>query len=382
MSATTKARRRKPAEQAMKARELDRSALFDQLPNPVLVVGPDHAIREANASAELFFATSRAIMMRQKLEDLVPFGSPLLALIEHVHRAGISVNEHSIDLGNPRIGHHKLVDVYAAPVDSGQDLVLVTLQERSMARMIERQMNHRAAARSVSGLAAVLAHEVKNPLSGIRGAAQLLEPELPDGSQALTRLICDETDRICSIVDRMEIFGDERPIERSPVNIHVVLDRVIALAEAGFGKHVRFVKEFDPSLPDVPGDQDKLIQALLNLVKNAVEAIGDERMDGQVILRTAFRPGVRLSLPGMQSRVSLPLMIEVQDNGSGIPDDLRGHLFDPFVSTKANGSGLGLALVAKMIGDHGGVVEIDKPTAGTVFRVLLPMAEQSNSTEA
>src|SRR5947209_13737248 len=187
------------------------------------------------------------------------------------------------------------------------------LQERTIADKVDGQLTHRGAAGSVSALAGMLAHEIKNPLSGIRGAAQLLEQSAGDDDRTLTRLICDEADRIVKLVDRMEVFADQRPVEREPVNIHAVLDHVRRLAQTGFARHIKFVQEYDPSLPPVLANRDQLIQVFLNLVKNAAESIGDGAADGEIALSTAFRPGVRLARPGTKTRVSLPLEFCVKD---------------------------------------------------------------------
>src|ERR1700709_270335 len=347
-------------------------AVLNALPLPVIIVAANGRIADANVAAENFFEASVLLLRRQMLRDLVPFGSPLLALVEQVRDRGAAVNEYKVDLSTPRNPGDRLVDLHVAPLPERADHGVVMLQERTIADKMDRQLTHRGAARSVSALAAMLAHEIKNPLSGIRGAAQLLEQSAGDDDRTLTRLICDETDRIVKLVDRMEVFADERPVEGDRVNIHVGVDHVKRLAQSGFARRIKFTETYDPSLPPVFANRDQLIQVFLNLVKNAAESIGDTE-DGEIELSTAFRPGVRLSLPGSKTRVSLPLEFCIKDNGPGVPDDLLPHLFDPFVTTKRTGSGLGLALVAKIVGDHGGIIECESQPRKTTFRVLLPM---------
>lgn len=321
-------------------------------------------------------------MRRARLDDLVAFGSPLLLLVDDARLRRAVVNEYRQTLSLPRNGIERVVDIHVAGLGGNAQELVIMLQERTMAEKMDRQLSHRGAARSVSALAAMLAHEIKNPLSGIRGAAQLLEADISDSERPLTRLICDETDRIVKLVDRMEVFSDGRPPECEALNIHEVLDHVKRIAEAGFARHIRFAETYDPSLPPVFANRDQLIQVFLNLVKNAAEAIGADMPDGEIELATAFRHGVRLRLPGSREPITLPIEVCVRDNGPGVAPEIAANLFDPFVTNKASGTGLGLALVAKIIGDHGGTVECESQPRRTTFRVMLPMAAQKPSIKA
>ncbi|MEM6848851.1 MAG: ATP-binding protein [Pseudomonadota bacterium] len=350
------------------SRRVTSAAIVNALPHAVVVLDADDAVIAANDAAQAFFSASLSVLRKRPLSAFVPFGSPLLDLPAKVRAANSSMVEYRVDLSSPKVGRGLIVDIHAVPLPEDPSVVILTLDRPSMAEKIDRVLTSRTAARSVTGLAAMLAHEIRNPLSGIRGAAQLIEPALSEDDRALARLITAETDRIVKLVDRMEVFGDMRPVQRSPVNIHDVLDHVAQLAETGVARHAVITKQYDPSLPPVNANRDQLVQVFLNLVKNAAEALP---AGGQIALTTAYRPGMRVTAPGSPEKISLALEFCVKDNGPGVPEDLRPHMFEPFVTTKTNGSGLGLALVAKIVGDHGGVVEIE-PSGGTTVRILMP----------
>jgi two-component system nitrogen regulation sensor histidine kinase GlnL len=365
----------------MPAGEPDPRLILDTLPHPVIVLGPKDAIAGANTAAEVFFGLGRDVLMRRRLEDLIPPGHPLHTLVATARREWLTVTEYALPLSFVHARPpEEAADVRVLPLGEAEDAqLMVLLQADAMQRRLGDHTHHKGAARGITSLAGLLAHEIKNPLSGIRGAAQLLEENLGEDDRALSRLIVDEVERIRKLIDRMEIFTDTRPIERAAVNIHDVLNRVRHIAQSGFAAHARFMESYDPSLPPVSGDRDLLIQALLNLVKNAAEAI--PREGGVIRLATAYRSGVVHTDPATGARHRLPVEVTVGDNGPGIDPDLRDRLFDPFVTTKRQGMGLGLALVAKVVADHGGLVECESRPGDTRLLLLLPRHDDAAEGE-
>jgi two-component system, NtrC family, nitrogen regulation sensor histidine kinase GlnL len=357
----------------------DPALLLAALPDPIIAIDRQGIVRFVNPAAEQFLGIGAPALRGALLSELIAARSPLFGLVEAVWRGGGSIAEYDVMLEGPRLPSRP-VTIQGAPVGEGADILVLALHERAIAEQMESQFAHRDAARSMTAMAAMLAHEVKNPLSGIRGAAQLLEQDADDSGRQLTQLICDETDRIVALVDRMEAFSDHQPLARAPVNIHEVLERVRRIAQSGFARHVRFGEEYDPSLPPVHGNRDLLVQVFLNLVKNAAEAA--PASGGEIILATAYRHGRRFTPVGGGRPLQVPLMVSITDDGSGIPEELKAHLFDPFVTTKRNGTGLGLALVAKVIGDHGGIIEFDSQPRKTVFRVFLPVVPRDSRQDS
>jgi two-component system nitrogen regulation sensor histidine kinase GlnL len=356
----------------------DAGLILGALPVPVVLLDADNRFRYVNHAAEQFLGVSASQLASLRLTDLVPSDNPLFLLVDQVRHGDVTVSDHELTLESPRL-HKPGIAVQGSPLPEEPGAVLLVLQDASAARSLDRQLAFRSAARSVSGMAAILAHEVKNPLSGIRGAAQLLEASVGPDDRELAVLIRDEADRIRGLVDRMEIFG-EKPIARGAVNIHRVLEHVRKLAQSGFAAHIRFQEAYDPSLPPVWGNRDQLVQVVLNLMKNAAEAVTDaNQANPEIVLTTAYQHGMRLAVPGSTERVELPLTVSVRDNGPGIPEDIRPHLFEPFVSSKAAGSGLGLALVAKIMGDHGGLIEVDSRPGRTEFRLHLPVLSERDA---
>ena len=361
--------------------------ILASLPNPVFLLDGDDRFLFLNHAAEMFFDSSAAMLEGTALSAQIPADSSLLALLARSRSQMASVADQGIEVASPRIGL-RLLNVQIAPFAdrngpgghrsglSGQDgpakggRMLVTLQERALAERLRGQSMFHGAARSISSMAALLAHEVKNPLAGIKGAAQLLQADLSPENQEFARMIVEETNRVTALLDRMEGFAGGAQTPLSPVNIHEILDHCLRISSASYGDQLTVKRRYDPSLPSVEGHRDLLIQAFLNIVKNAFEAT-ENRTELTVV--TSYARG-RLLNGGGAARLHVPIQVEVIDNGPGIAPELRDHLFDPFVSGKNGGSGLGLALVASVVADHGGLVEVDSVPGRTVFRINFPTA--------
>ncbi len=343
--------------------------ILNSLSDAIIAVNGEDNIIFANAAAEQLLGSSFRILKRKNLDEIVPFDSQLLLLVTQARLKGAIITEYEVNIGNPNIGVVN-IDVHVSPLLDENNGILIQLQNRSIAQKINKRQTHRSAARSVSGMAEMLAHEIKNPLSGIKGSAQLLSHDVSDEDRPLTNLICEEVDRICTLLDRMEVFTDHRRMTRNAINIHSVLEHVKTLAENGFGKHVEFIELYDPSLPETIGDRGALIQVFLNLLKNASEAVPTS--GGKITMTTAYRQGVRMTAPGTNEKLHLPLEVCIIDNGGGISTEIKENIFDPFVTTKVGGSGFGLAIVTKIVGDIGGIIECESDVGKTIFKILLP----------
>ena len=350
--------------------EVVATQILSTLPNPLFVLDARNRFVFLNQAAEMFFQSSQTMLAGMALDQFIPSDSNLFTMLRRARDQRLSVGDQGLELANPRIGQ-KLVNVQITPFGATRKL-LVSVQERALAERLRGQSLFRGAARSVSAMAAMLAHEVKNPLAGIKGAAQLLEAGLnDDGDRALTRMIVEESDRVAALLDRMEGFAGGANLTFSPVNIHEVLDHCLALASASYGAHVTIRRHYDPSLPPVQGHRDLLIQAFINIIKNASEATDK---NAEISIKTSYSHGRRMSVAAHDGATHVPVQVEVIDNGWGIPEDLRDHVFDPFVSGRVGGSGLGLTMVASVVADHGGMIEVDSAPGRTAFRFNFPVA--------
>jgi two-component system, NtrC family, nitrogen regulation sensor histidine kinase GlnL len=337
----------------------------------LLVVDPEDIVRDVNAAAEMLLNASAVHLVGERLADVMPLP------FAYAEAKGGVFAAYDMPFVNRRGGRFR-ADFHANPFPDRPGWTLVSLSAGAGAQHMGNRLERRSGAKAAVGIAAMLAHEIKNPLSGIRGAAQLLESRAAPDDVAMTRLIRTEVDRVAALIDRMEGFTDTRPLALAPDNIHEIIDHARSVAERGFGANLKITDSYDPSLPAVLVHRDSLIQVILNLLKNAAET-SDGAVKRKVTLTTGYRHGVAVSVEGEPRRRALPIELCVIDDGPGAPPDLAESLFDPFVSSKKAGRGLGLALVDKLVRDMGGIIQYAREgqPEHTVFRLLLPRAERT-----
>ena len=338
----------------------------------VLLVSPDLIIREANPAAESLLGQSTRRLLGRPLMKVLHFADPLVR--ERLADGDLQLTARNAQL---RVEEREIVaNLTISPMPNHGGWRVITLSDAGQGeRLTERE--NRSALRGP----AVLAHEIKNPLAAIRGAAQLVSRKLAEDDRGLTRLITDEVDRIAELVDRMQRLGRERAEPVAPLNLHATIRRALETVTAARGPML-VREEFDPSLPPVLGNEGALVQVLINLLTNAREA-SEEAKSSEVVIRTRFVSGLVMNVIRLGRPVKLPIEVQVSDNGPGIDPAIRDHIFEPFVSAKKNGQGLGLALVNKLVRDMDGRIshERDVATGWTHFRVHLPLARQEKKGE-
>lgn len=355
--------------------------IWASLPMPAVVIDAADFVLELNPAAEEFFNTSAKSICGAPIWDRLAVDAPIEQALARARTTGTPLFVNDVDVGTgeraPAQCNLQMAPLVSVENDAGEGQMLVLISPRELAGRYNQSHTVKSAAKSAIGMAEMLAHEIKNPLAGISGAAQLLSMNLPASDLELTDLIVEETRRIAGLLDQVEQFGNLSAPRCAPVNLHDVLDRARRSALLGFGGHMQIVQNYDPSLPLADADADQLLQVVLNLLKNASEASAE---GGTIWLRSYYEHGFRLSRTGGATR-ALPLQIEVIDDGPGLPPDLADDVFDPFVSGRENGTGLGLALVSKIIAEHGGWISVQSAPGRTVFRISLPMARTSSDKD-
>lgn len=350
--------------------------VWSALPVPGLMVDADDRVIAANPMAEVFLNTAEKSLIGRGIAACLPVDIDLAATLGWARDGTSAIVHHDVALSRARQGKI-LTDLHVAPLGDPPEAMMLVLYPRQIAGRLGRALQVKSAAQTAIGLADMLAHEIKNPLAGITGAAQLLSMGLGKEDQEMTDLILQETRRILALLTQVEQFGDLRPPKLAPVNIHDVLERARVSAGLGAARRMMFRDDYDPSLPATNADADQLLQVFANLFGNAAEAAGEG--GGTITIRTFFEGGLRLSRPDGGGR-ALPLQIEITDDGPGIPAAIVESVFDPFVSGRENGTGLGLALVSKIVAAHHGTIAVTSRPGQTTFRISLPIAKESGGS--
>ncbi len=352
-------------------------SIWASLPVPAFLIDNADNITDVNSAGEGFLNASVRQVEGQPVWDLIAVDAPMEEALQRARENGTPLFVNDVDVGTGNRAPLQCA-LQIAPLVNHPGMMILMISPRELAGRMTQSHSVKSAAQSAIGMAEMLAHEIKNPLAGITGAAQLLSMNLGQEDLELTDLIVTESRRIVKLLEQVEQFGNLSAPDFKPVNIHDVLDRARRSARLGFGAHMRIIEDYDPSLPLAYGDPDQLLQVVLNLLKNASEAAGD--VGGDIRIHTYFEHSFRLRRSDGSGH-SLPLQIEIIDDGPGLPDEIKADIFDPFVSGKENGTGLGLALVSKIISDHDGWISVTSVPGRTVFRLSLPRAPRDAAVE-
>ena len=349
--------------------------LWASLPMPAFLVDPEDMIQAVNPAAEEFLNASARSVIDVPIFDRLAIDAPVEEALRRVRRDEGPLFINNVDVSSGA-RPPPICNIQLAPMLGMAGHLLLILEERHLADKLGRSHSVKSAAKSAIGMAEMLAHEIKNPLAGITGSAQLLSMSLSGEDLELTDLIVAETRRVLKLLEQVEHFGNLSPPQRKAVNIHDLLDRARRSASVGFAAEMRVVEEYDPSLPPTFVDGDQMLQVFLNLLKNAAEAAG--RASGTITIKTFYEPSLRLRRKDGSS-AALPLQVEIIDDGPGIPPDIQNEIFEPFVSGRENGTGLGLALVSKIVAEHDGWIAVQSVPGRTAFRISLPVAPRVES---
>ncbi|MCE8009848.1 ATP-binding protein [Aestuariivita sp.] len=350
-------------------------SIWASLPVPAFLIDGDDRITDVNSAGEGFLNASARAVQNSPVWDLIAVDAPLEEALQRARANGTPLFVNDVDVGTGSRAPLQCA-LQIAPLANYPGMMILMISPRELAGRMTQNHSVKSAAQSAIGMAEMLAHEIKNPLAGITGAAQLLSMNLGPDDLELTDLIVAESRRIVKLLEQVEQFGNLSAPDLKPVNIHDVLDRARRSALLGFGAHMSIQEDYDPSLPLALGDPDQLLQVVLNLLKNASEAATG---NGTIRIHSYFEHSFRLRRSDGSGH-SLPLQIEIIDDGPGLPEGIKADIFDPFVSGKENGTGLGLALVSKIISDHDGWISVTSVPGRTVFRLSLPRAPRGEAT--
>ena len=339
--------------------------VLDNLSTAVVCLDAALSVSYLNVSAEMLFGVSARQVEGFPVDAVIPALHSQLERLRAARDAGAAYTERELRL--PLHGELATIDCAVTPFADGRGKTSLLLEIFSQDRVLRISREGQLAAQQQVSREVIrgLAHEIKNPLGGLRGAAQLLERELKEpGLKDYTRIIIGEADRLQNLVDRL--LGPNRPPQLSALNVHQPLEHVRQLVEAELSDEIRIERDYDPSIPDIVADNELLIQVFLNVVSNAVQAVGDE---GHIILRTRARR--RFTIAGKYHR--LVVQVDVIDDGAGVPAGMEEQIFYPLVTTRAEGTGLGLSIAQQLVHAHGGLIECTSREGETIFSIYLPL---------